>query len=152
MHQVGPQGIILKNTRVSIAFSLITFLVGDLIFVSGFINPSKTTSPDEKMESEEFHLLKKRIFDGLGEKKEILLDLDTSILFYRLIDVVCKCMVEDANDLLKELAEQNLDIVNEDYERVRNSYLKYAQLLIRKMNEEYKDNPGFMEVISRLRT
>lgn len=149
-HTDTPSGLIIKKTKVSMAFSLITFMVGELIFVEESITPPVDISLYEGLNRQTFKTNSEKVLKILEDCEEIQLNMEESIFLYMIIDLACKCMVNDANESLQKFAMKNLDIGNKDYDKARMSYLQYAESLIKKMNMQFKSDVRFDWVVEKL--
>ena len=143
-------GVSIKKSNVSLAFTLITFMISDLIFIEKLIPlPFDLKSYDE-LDKEHFSHLKNKMLVTLQTKDAVHLSTKESILLYLLVDIACKCLVGDTNILLQEKARENMEIEEEEYHQVRRSYIHYAQSLIKEINENFEGNDLFDTVSEEL--
>ncbi|MBL4624697.1 MAG: hypothetical protein JKY42_06115 [Flavobacteriales bacterium] len=142
-------GITIQKTKISQAFTLISFMVGELIF-DGTVEAPVQVSRYPNLDKDHFHDLRAKMMSDLATKKEIMLDVEESLLLYLIVDMVCKCFVSDANVILREKAEENMEIDAEEYKQVSLSYIHYAQSLLNEMNEKFDGDPTFDDVHEKL--
>ena len=144
-------GLSIKQSRISQSFSLITFMVCELIFVEKSLSPPTNLKHYPDLSEDDFNTLRDKVLNITNRGEEVELDIKESIRFYQLIDLTCKCMVNDADDVLRDLAQKNIDIEADEYEKVRNNYLKYAQSLLDKMNKKFNGKKEFDKATKALR-
>lgn len=142
-------GITIEKNKVSQAFTLISFMVGELIF-DGTIDAPVEVSKYPNLDSDHFHDLRTKMMNDIATKDEISLTVEDSLLLYLIVDMVCKCFVSDANIILREKAQENMEIEAEEYKQVSLSYIHYAQSLLNEMNEKFDGNPTFDDVHDKL--
>jgi len=151
MTPAKDMGLTLKPSRVSQAFSLITFMVCELIFVEKSLPPPINLESYSNLNENDFNTVRDKVLNITDGEEVIELNIEESTRFYQLIDLTCKCMVNDEDDVLKDLAQKNIDIESDEYEKVRNNYLKYAQSLLDKMNKKFSGQKVFDKATKDLR-
>lgn len=145
-------GITVYHSPTSAAFMLITFMVGDLLFLYKTVSFPVNLSIYKGLDSEKFNELKIKILRNQATGKYTYLNISESITMYMLVDLVCKCFVDDANETLKGLAIENVKVSEEEYEQLRINFLRYGQSLIEKMNEKFETNKIFTEALAGLKS
>lgn len=148
---LAEPGVSVFHSKTGDAFMLIAFLVGDLIFINKIITPPVNPSVYDGLNETSFSSLKNKILDDRNERELTHLTLRESISLYMLIDVVCKCFVDDENEKLKALAVENVKIEEEEYNILRINFLRYGQSLIKKMNEKFSRNKIFSQALSKVK-
>lgn len=144
-------GITVYHSQTSAAFMLIIFMVGDLLFVYKSLAPPVNLNIYNGFDEDNFNALKNKILKKQASGEFSHLNLTESIYLYMLLDVVCKCFVDDANETLKDLAINNVKISEEEYEIMRMNFLRYGQSLIGKMNEKFAANEIFRGALAKLK-
>lgn len=144
-------GLTIYNTKTSTAFAMISFMVGELMYVYDSIEPPIDLSVYKELSTDSFNRLKVKIFKNHKSHELISLSLAESIQLYMLVDLACKCLVSDTNMELKNMAIESLDVDEEEYGQLRINYLRYAQSLIEKMNDKFKDNREFASATAALK-
>jgi len=142
-------GITIEKSKISQAFTLISFMVGELIF-DGTIEPPVKVSKYPNLDRDHFYELGTKMMGHIAMKDEIKLNVEESLLLYLIVDMVCKCFVSDANLVLREKAKENMEIGTEEYKQVSLSYIHYAQSLLQEMNQKFDGNPTFDDVHDKL--
>ncbi|MDA9563247.1 hypothetical protein N9R81_01070 [Flavobacteriales bacterium] len=142
-------GITIQKSKISQAFTLISFMVGELIF-DGTIESPVVVDKYPNLDQEHFHDLREKMMREIASKEEIELDVEESLLLYLIVDMVCKCFVGDANVILREKALENMEIGAEEYKQVSLSYIHYGQSLLQEMNTKFDGNPSFDDVHDKL--
>lgn len=143
-------GITIQKSKISHAFALISFMVGELIFENSIEAPVNIENY-AGLDSEHFRSLRIKMMHDLNTKNEVVLNIEESILLYLIVDMVCKCFVSETNIVLKEQAQQQMNIDEKEYSQVRLSYLHFAQSLLEEMNTKFGEVPEFEVVIDKLR-
>ena len=146
----GP-GVSVFHSQTSNAFMLIAFMVGDLLLVDKTILAPVTLNFYAGLNEKSFVNLKNKILKNQSDGEFSHLTLGESIYLYMLVDLVCKCFVDDTNETLKSMASQNLKISEVEYEILRMNFLHYGQSLIEKMNEKFESNEVFCDFRTRLK-
>jgi hypothetical protein len=144
-------GITIFNNKTSLAFSLISFMVGELILIHKSVATPIDMSIYSKLNPDSFNLLRSSFFQKQDNEKYIHLNIEESIIMYMLIDLTCKCFVNETSTELEKLALSTLDIDSEDFSRLSQNYIKYGQKLIEKMNEKFNSNELFTQSLKGLR-
>ncbi len=144
-------GITVFYSQTSSAFMLITFLIGDLLFVNKSLSAPVNMNVYEEMNQKTFNDLKNKILKNQENGEITHLNLRESILMYMLVDASCKCFVDDMNETLKTLAIQNVKVTEEEYEKLRINFLRYGQSLVEKMNEKFQGNEIFKTALENLK-
>jgi hypothetical protein len=141
--------ITIKNTKLSSAFTLITFLVGELLITKEIESPTRLENFPE-LDTTSFNNLKTYTMQNLNTKNEVNLSENQSVLLYLIVDTVCKCMVNETNLILEKRAMYFMEIDAEEYKQVRMSYLFYAQNFISEMNQKFEKSSLFQETRAKL--
>ena len=142
-------GITIEKSKISQAFTMISFMVGELIF-DGTIKPPVKVSKYPNLDRDHFYELRTKMMGHIATKDEIKLNVEESLLLYLIVDMVCKCFVSDANVVLRKKAKENMEIGTEEYKQVSLSYIHYAQSLLQEMNQKFDGNPTFDDVHDKL--
>lgn len=144
-----PTITITKN-KLSMAFSLITFMVGEVLFIEKAIACPVDVNKFPEINEDDFLSLKQKQLEILNKAEKVVLDEEESLLLYLLVDIVCRCFVGDANIFLEERAAQIMEIGKEEYKQVRHSYIHYAQSLITEINNKFDKSTKFIDARARL--
>lgn len=147
----GEPGVSVSHTRTSEAFMLIVFLIGDLLFVYKSVSLPVNPGIYNGLNEGSFVNLKNKILKNQAAGEFSHLSLQESIFLYMLVDIVCKSFVNEANETLKELAIQNVEISEEEYDILRMNFLRYGQSLIEKMNVKFSANEFFCQAMAKLK-
>ena len=124
-------------------------MVGELIF-DGTIEAPVDVSKYPNLDPEHFHQLRDKMMADINSKEETALNVEESLMLYLLVDMVCKCFVGDANAILRQKAQENMEIDADEYHKVSLSYIHYGQSLLNEMNEKFDGNPTFDDVHEKL--
>ncbi len=154
IEMAGPlnePGITVYHSQTSAAFMLITFMVGDLLLVYKTLSPPVDLNIYDGLDEKKFNALKNKVLKNQASGEFAHLNLNESIFMYMLVDMVCKCFVDEVNETLKKLAIENVKISEEEYEQLRINFLRYGQSLIEKMNEKFENNESFCEMQEKLK-
>lgn len=125
-------------------------MVGEIVFIEQAIKSPVNLEQFPEVNESDFLDLKDKQLSILKEAEEVELDEEESLLLYLIVDVVCRCFVSDANTLLEERALTIMDIGPEEYNKVRHSYIHYAQDLLGEMNTKFSKSEKFKDLHDRL--
>ena len=145
------EGLTIRKSRVTSAFLLISFLVTEQVFIDKTIQSPLRVEKNDGLDEDSIMKLKGRVFRALEEGESVYLAFSDSLVLYLLIDIACKLFVSDTNMVLKDMAQTNLDIDADEYQKVRESYLHHGQALLTEMNEKYAEQPEFKKTLKNLR-
>lgn len=148
---MNEPGITVYHSQTSAAFMLITFMVGDLLLVYKTLEAPINLNVYNGLDEKNFNGLKNKILKNQASGEFAHLNLIESIHMYMLVDMVCKCFVDEANETLKNLAIENVKVSEEEYEQLRINFLRYGQSLIEKMNEKFEKNEVFCKALGKLK-
>lgn len=139
-------GITLHASNVSRAFTLICFMVADVVFINKTINNPLRALKTVQITEKDFLKLKEKVLKILNEKGKINLSFKETLQYYILIDMVSRCFVTDKNLVLEAMAGENLDMSKKEYFDTRKSFLHFAEIIVAKMNEQYQEFSEFKEL------
>lgn len=148
---LNEPGVSVSHTRTSEAFMLIVFMVGDLLLVHKSVSLPVDLGIYEGLNENSFVRLKNKILKNQAAGEFSHLTLQESVFLYMLVDIVCKSFVNDVNETLKNLAVQNVNISEEEYEILRMNFLRYGQSLVEKMNLKFAENEFFCNALAKLK-
>ena len=142
-------GITVYYSQTSAAFMLITFMVGDLLLVSKTLASPVNQDEYYDLDEKSFVGLKTKILQNQAKRQFSHLTMRESIRMYVLVDLVCKCFVDDANETLKTLAINNVNVSAEEYDQLRINFLRYGQSLVETMNKKFASNELFLAFLTK---
>lgn len=148
---LNEPGITVYHSQTSAAFMLITFMVGDLLLVYKTLSSPVSLEFYAGLDDKKFIELKNKVLKNQASGEFSHLNLQESISMYLLVDLVCKCFVDEANETLKELAIENVKVSETEYEQLRINFLRYGQSLVEKMNEKFEKNEFFCGAVAKLK-
>ena len=138
-------GITIHPTSTGNAFSMISFMVGELVYIYKTIDPPVDITKYIGLNEKTFKNLQNKVLSALHSKEVVNLNFEESMLLYMVIDLSCKCLVDKINLSLKELAIPSLEISGEEYDKLRINYLRYAESFIQTINEKFEKNAAFVK-------
>lgn len=130
---------------------LITFMIGDLLLVSKTLVSPAASNLLGELDEKNYGSVKDKILTNQARGEITYLSLRESVFLYLLVDMACKCFIDDTNETLKNLAVKNVKVSEEEYEQLRINFLRYGQFLIEIMNEKFQTYEIFRTAFERLR-
>lgn len=99
---------------------------------------------DEQLEDFEVH-------NWQFEPGEIIaFDMQEVLFFYALLEISCRIFLCDIGDDLKEMAIENGDTNEEEFNRVRSFYLRQASEFLQKMKNGFSGKHEFRQLVSKI--
>ncbi|MBP6334147.1 MAG: hypothetical protein KA444_01650 [Bacteroidia bacterium] len=80
----------------------------------------------------------------------IAYDMQEVLFFYALLEISCRIFLCDIGDDLKEMAIENGDTDEEEFNRVRSFYLRQAGEFLQKMKNSFSGKHEFQKLVSKI--